>query len=132
MIAPREINIAELPYVSLQRRHELPNTEGIYFLLELDEAGDLILIYVGQSGEMRRRWKRHEVMERLSGAKDYQIAYLEMSEGDILGVESYFITEWKPPLNSAFTPIRMWGAGFYGAVPHPDILAARQRKNRPY
>lgn len=131
MTDPREINIADLPFVTLQKRHDLPSAEGVYFLFEPEEDGDLTLIYVGQTGDFRRRWKRHEVMERLSAEKDYHIAYFEVSDASLLAIESYFIAEWMPLLNKTFAPVKMWEAGFYGSGPRPDLLAARQRKNRP-
>lgn len=96
-LLPINIDLSSLDYVLLADRDKLPNTQGIYFVLE-DEK----VIYIGLSKtSILRRWWTHEKVKDLIERKgEIKIAWFECRAVDLLPLmESTLIGYFDPPLN---------------------------------
>jgi GIY-YIG catalytic domain-containing protein len=98
----QQIDLLALPYVMLSELAHLPECEGIYFAIE--ESGELL--YVGQSTNIRARWRSHHVKNSLcdpsdlAGARRIRLAWLAVDDAqDLLELEDRFILQFKPRLN---------------------------------
>ena len=100
MINPSEINPTTLPSVTLQNKGGLPNEAGIYFAI--DSIGTVQ--YIGQSSDIRARWKSHRQTKKIRGDKGCRIAYILCPESLLNNVEEALITWFLPPLNTEFRP----------------------------
>jgi hypothetical protein len=78
MLTPESINLSKLPAVSLAERKQLPQTAGIYFVINSLET----VQYIGRSTNLRKRWLQHHCQGYL--ANGGRIAYLEVSEATLL------------------------------------------------
>ncbi len=86
-----------------QRVHKLPRLPattgvvGVYFLFNGDDC-----VYVGQSTDIHGRVRSHKLQR--DGAKDFDsYAFVEVNEGDLDSMESYYIFMLNPVLNKCRT-----------------------------
>lgn len=93
-----------LPYVMMSELRYLPTCAGVYFAIE---AGDQVA-YVGQSVNIRNRWRRHHRegdlcdLSDLEAARGVKIAWLEVSDlAKLSEIEREMIQRFRPRLNKA-------------------------------
>jgi hypothetical protein len=72
----------------------LPPTAGVYAVL----AGGDVVLYVGSSTDLRRRRRRHNMLQHLTEWPDVRIAW--PATDDLDAVEQGWIAALKPLLNS--------------------------------
>jgi hypothetical protein len=94
-----------LPYVMMSELRYLPTCSGVYFVVE---EGNQIA-YIGQSANIRKRWRAHPVENDLCGlsnlhaARRVRIAWAEITDVDRLStLERELICQYKPRLNDTF------------------------------
>lgn len=90
-----KINIATLPSMPFTDLVRLPNIRGVYFAL--DDQGRVL--YIGQTVSLTRRWMGHGKLPEISESGCTRIAWL-CSSGNLRHLESVFIRQFKPPLNT--------------------------------
>jgi len=96
MINPAEINFSALPWVPLDATAGFPSQPGIYFAI--DSTGTIQ--YIGRSGDVRGRWKRHHRYEDLAAIGGVKIAYLFVDTPELLpAIEEALIAWFRPLLN---------------------------------
>jgi GIY-YIG catalytic domain len=109
-----------LPYVMMSDIHYLPTFSCLYFVIEDKQH----IVYIGQSCNVRRRWRVHHIksdlcdLNNLESARRVRIAWLEASDIDSLPqLERAMIRRFRPRLNAVLngdekpattTPLRMF------------------------
>jgi len=97
MINPSEICPDSLPSVAIDDRKKLPETPCVYFAIDSDN----VIQYIGRSLNPRQRWAKHHRTPQLVEMGGVRIAYLEMSDSELLPeVEKALIDWFAPSLNS--------------------------------
>lgn len=100
---------SKLPCVKLEDRKQLPAISGIYFAMQQDEV-----LYVGLSGNIRERWKRHHKTPELIGMDDIKIHWIPSDGRPLIDQENEYIKRFRPPMN--------WKVSKYDWIPvYPDI-----------
>jgi predicted GIY-YIG superfamily endonuclease len=93
--------ILELPKVPLQAKELLPESSGIYYVL--DETNKVW--YIGQAKNIRKRWqgKAHHRIFQLEAQKKnhFTIYYEQVSEFQLDSVEKQRIEKYHPHLNAS-------------------------------
>lgn len=85
----------EFPFnVPIYKLDMMPNVSGVYVA---ESLGDVL--YVGQAGDLRERWKAHHMTGQLLAYPDVVVRWVECSRADLLSVERRWIEELKPALN---------------------------------
>lgn len=97
-----QIDPLTLPYVMMSELDYLPTCSGVYFAIEEVEQ----VAYVGQSCNIRQRWRAHHVegdlcdLSDLHSARRVKIAWFETAGGeDISTLERLLILRFRPRLN---------------------------------
>lgn len=82
--------------LDFDNRTLLPKLPAIYFVLQDEE-----IIYIGQTKNLVDRWRRHHIINQLTGLSGkISIAWLQFEDGTLLSViESFLITALEPRLN---------------------------------
>ncbi|MBD2457986.1 GIY-YIG nuclease family protein [Nostoc sp. FACHB-87] len=62
-------------------------------------GGD-ILLYIGATVDLRRRWQRHQRMDEIVFIKGVYLAWLRCQESRLAALEDYYIRAFKPELNN--------------------------------
>lgn len=100
-------NHLAIPSVPFQFRSKLPSASGVYVLyLGAD------VLYVGQSADIRHRWKNHQVHDKLALASetlaspDLRIGWLVIPKHLLSFVEIYLIGLLYPVLNITHRELR--------------------------
>lgn len=100
-----EIDPLALPCVAMSEIPYLPKRAGIYFVIE--EGG--VVVYIGQSLNIRLRWAGHHVADELcapmdlEGARRIRIAWLIVEDNSQLSdLERAFIWRLRPRLNQKY------------------------------
>ena len=106
---PKLIDIATLPSIDLSDRKHLPGVSAVYFVIE-----EGVVIYVGASENLLRRWRSHNKLEQLEGRPgQIKIAWLECPAASIVTtIEDAMIKLFQPELN------------LYGST-RPEVVNAR-------
>lgn len=89
--------VHSLPSVSLLDLRKIPQSPGIYFVID-----EMQVIYVGQAGDLRQRWKGHKLQAELRAKQNTDtitIAYIETSEFALNELEKLFIDHFQPLYN---------------------------------
>lgn len=86
-----QVEVAALPSVPFASRGMLPPIPAIYFALS--DTGEVL--YVGQSTDVRRRWKEHE----RHGPEMVKIAWLPCTPRRLTALERAIILALRPRLN---------------------------------
>lgn len=98
MINPSEIDLLALPSLHLDDKKHLPQCPGVYFAIDSNDK----VQYIGISQDIKARWSQHHRENQLNGIGQIKIAYLEISELDMLrDVETALINWFTPPLNNS-------------------------------
>jgi len=99
-----EIDPASLPYVAMSELRYLPESNGVYFVIE--EGGQVV--YIGQSVNIRQRWRNHHVqpdlcdLADLEAARRIRVAWFLTPNADETGeIETLLIRRFRPRLNSS-------------------------------
>ncbi|MBP0016900.1 MAG: GIY-YIG nuclease family protein [Cyanobacteria bacterium SBLK] len=101
LIDPKSINLANLPAVPLCDRKKLPAIPGIYFAI--DSLGNIQ--YIGRSQDINQRWRNHHREKTLEEIGKIKIAYLKISDVDLLpAIEDALIVWFNPLLNNVRLP----------------------------
>lgn len=90
-----------LPSVPYSNRDTLPEDSGIYILFHVC-SGQRKVLYIGQSVNIRRRWKAHDTSRNfhmLKKLKNLEIAYVLMPSQYLDRVEMHLIKKHNPMLN---------------------------------
>lgn len=101
IIDPELVNLKSLPFVSIEDRHLLPDSQGIYFVIDADDKIQYIGKVFGSKG-FCKRWEnsRHHRYDQLIKLESVKIAYLETDNIESIDqLEKDFIALYKPILN---------------------------------
>jgi putative transcriptional regulator len=102
-----EIDPLSLPYVMMSELRYLPVCSGVYFAIE--ESGQVA--YIGQSVNIRRRWRAHHVQDDLcdlgdlNSARRVRVAWLQVEKTQLDRIEVELIRRFKPRLNANHIPV---------------------------
>ncbi|MFQ4139623.1 GIY-YIG nuclease family protein [Nodosilinea sp. PGN35] len=88
--------LSDLPSVPLNERGYLPAVSGVYIAATATQ-----ILYVGQSGDMRQRWRSHNQLDRLVGFEGVRLYYLLTPQGFCGQLESALIRQFAPLLNTS-------------------------------
>jgi DNA-binding Xre family transcriptional regulator len=89
------IDIQEWPFVSIEERDKLPRMAGVYVAASEGEV-----LYVGQSTNIKQRWKSHEKLQELSAYPRVRVGWLKVEADDERdAIESLLWTRHSPVLN---------------------------------
>jgi GIY-YIG catalytic domain len=91
-----DIVIATLPSIAMTARDTLPACSGVYFALS--ETGTVL--YIGQTHNLRIRWKQHHHMSSLTSRGCVSIAWHPCSNEDMGELEWRLIRQFQPILNT--------------------------------
>lgn len=95
-IAPESIDPLNLPSLPLESRKDLPNCQGIYFVI----SSQGLIQYIGRTNNLKKRWQKHHRLSQLEKYLDVKIAWLEVSDCSLLPLIEKALIEWfKPYLN---------------------------------
>jgi hypothetical protein len=101
MLDIEQINLESLPSVSIEDWRHLPETSCIYFAI--DAQG--IVQYIGRSVNLRQRWINHHRKKQLACIGGVKIAYLSISNLDLLPELEKALIDWfDPKLNAQSLP----------------------------
>ncbi len=90
------VDINSFPSVEVNERANLPEIAAIYFVLNSSRE----IQYIGQSKNINSRWRYHQKLKELKDTNDIRIAYMAISDVDLLfEVEQALIRHFNPPLN---------------------------------
>jgi excinuclease UvrABC nuclease subunit len=96
MINPADLNLSSLPWVPLDATAGFPSQPGIYFAIDSLNQ----IQYIGRTGNIRGRWKRHHCYNDLKAIGEIKVAYLFIDAPELLpDVEAALIEWFNPPLN---------------------------------
>ncbi len=91
-----DIHLNSLPSVNVLCKNELPEYSGVY--LVINHTKDVL--YVGQSLNLKTRWKSHKCTNFLNDK--CRILWIKVSP-DLLGrIENFLIDKFSPVLNKRF------------------------------
>jgi GIY-YIG catalytic domain len=76
IIDPASLDIMALPSVALADYRQLPDTTALYFIV--NAIGKLL--YIGQSIELKTRWRTHHRLARYQQLEGIRIAWLDLSD----------------------------------------------------
>jgi DNA-binding Xre family transcriptional regulator len=96
MIEIDSVNPLDLPSVPLEQRSQLPETSCIYFAID----GEGVVQYIGQTKNLKRRWKAHDKGVELGAIGGVKISYLDCDTTLLNDIEKALIDWFDPPLNS--------------------------------
>lgn len=90
-----------MPIISIRSRDNLPEVSGIYKVI--DFSANKEVIYVGQSKNIRKRWKNHEQLAKFwADNRDFDslfIEWIEVVEENLNSAESLAIRFYCPKYN---------------------------------
>jgi excinuclease UvrABC nuclease subunit len=90
-----------MPIISIRSRDNLPEVSGIYKVIDFSSNKEVI--YVGQSKNIRDRWKNHEQLAKFwEDGRDLNslfIEWIEVVEENLNSAESLAIRFYKPKYN---------------------------------
>jgi len=96
MISPECIDFSALPSLPIEQRKNLPNTSGVYFVI--DSSGNVL--YIGRSSNFQQRWIKHHKSDELQKLTNISLTWIEVSETSSLPEIEAALIEWfNPPLN---------------------------------
>lgn len=90
-------SVKTLPSLAFSEKRNLPDTPGVYFVLDDDGA----ILYVGAAWySLKKRWRQHNQTRRIRQGKQVRIAYL-VCEDDLYRhrAEEFAIFNLQPELN---------------------------------
>ena len=91
------IDIFALPALPLEERHTLPECQAVYFVLE-----ERRVLYVGQTRQLRSRWRAHHLLSVLLEAPGKRIAWVEERQAWMRSrLEQQGVTLFRPRYNKA-------------------------------
>lgn len=88
------IDLKDLPKVSLSNRGNLPAISAVYFCFTRTKV-----LYVGQSQDIRHRWRGHHKLEELLLIEGVFIGWLDCAPSELAHKEQKYILRLKPLLN---------------------------------
>ncbi len=93
------IELSELPSISLNARQDLPTCSAIYIVIDsLNQV-----LYVGQASNLQARWQGHHRLEQLNKInkkKLVRIAWVVCNKNQLNRLELYCIEKYCPLLNN--------------------------------
>lgn len=84
-----------LPSLPLSDKRLLPQVSGVYFVLDVND----VILYIGQSGNVRSRWTAHDQLNALREAVRPRIHWCECEAGERIEAEDGCIYRFRPALN---------------------------------
>lgn len=95
------VQIGHLPSLAFEHRRELPEIPALYFVLD----GQMRIMYIGQTGNLRDRWKSHHRALQM-GSGGYRIHWnMITDEQQRLEGERQSIKLFRPPWNRSEVPV---------------------------
>lgn len=94
---PAAVSISSLPSVPFAERQNLPEFQGLYFVVCADGG----VAYLGKARNIRHRWMTHHRRHNIARIEGASIAWLELDVSATLlrDAELSCIAHFKPPLN---------------------------------
>lgn len=80
--------------MQLEMRSQLPTTSAIYFAIDATKT----VQYIGRSTNPQQRWMSHHRYEQLSNLGGVRIAWLEVSDLELLPEIEKALIDWFQPL----------------------------------
>ena len=91
------VEISYLPSVAFEYRRDLPTVPALYFVLSAQRD----VMYVGQTGNLRKRWESHQRAIQMQ-AGGYRIHWYRIDgEQERAAVEGKAISYFRPPWNNS-------------------------------
>jgi predicted transcriptional regulator/predicted GIY-YIG superfamily endonuclease len=116
------INPFQLPFLAIPQRDQIPSIGGIYFVIS--KNGDLL--YIGQTVNLKIRWRRHECGINLESPRETKIAWLAVEDfQERIKLEKALIRKFKPPLNWVSKAVEK------KKTLMPGFMKKRQKQNKP-
>ncbi len=95
---PESINLSTLASVLFEERSQLPESSGVYFVV--DDKG--IVKYIGRAKNLNFRWIQHHRIPQLKAMDSIKIAYLVVDDLSLLKEIEKALIEWfNPELNNS-------------------------------
>jgi len=90
------IEISHLPSMAFEHRQNLPTIPALYFVV----SAQLDIMYVGQTGNLRDRWKSHQRSIQMQTG-GYRIHWFRFdNEAERALIERRAISYFRPPWNN--------------------------------
>lgn len=135
-ISPDQIDLALLPSVLFESKHELPACAAVYFVLSAEQE----VLYIGRTISLQRRWAGHHRLEAYRSRPEVKIAWLLVTDEAFLSaLEAACIAYFEPKDNQRPGHSHSGPVARNGPVPHgyvrgqivlqPDLL--EWAKNQP-
>jgi GIY-YIG catalytic domain len=96
------INPFALPYIAYKDKANLPNSSGIYYVLNRSKRE---IVYIGRARNIRNRWRNHHrdwdvgILESIHADGRITIAWEIYPENHLKELETKRIWEFKPVIN---------------------------------
>ena len=95
MISIENIDLFQLPSLPLLEYKDLPKTRAIYFVI----TGETVL-YIGQTDCLRRRWRKHQILNKVICFEKVKIVWIELSSRlKRINIERELIKKINPLFN---------------------------------
>lgn len=76
----------------------------VYFVWFPYDPPPDILLYVGATNNLRRRWRNHQRWNEIGFVEEIYLTWLRCQESRLAALEDYYIRTLKPELNGARVP----------------------------
>ena len=114
-----------LPSLPLEWHKALPAVSGVYLVLNSDSQ----VLYVGQSGNLQKRWKKHHLKKQLLEMGGIRLAWIELPDVSSLDEKEFsLIQRLAPPFNQKTTLVKRRSQVPTGLTLHcrlPVLMAKR-------
>lgn len=95
------VQIGHLPSLAFEHRRDLPIISALYFVLD----NQMNIMYIGQTGNLRDRWKSHHRALQMEGG-GYRIHWKVIAnEQQRLKGERQSVKFFRPPWNRSEIPV---------------------------
>ncbi|MBE9016937.1 GIY-YIG nuclease family protein [Chroococcidiopsidales cyanobacterium LEGE 13417] len=102
-----DLHIDRLPYVEFLKKERLPESAGIYFVID----GERKIWYVGKAQNLKARWKGHhraDQLQKIHKKNPLKIFWHSCDRGETIlaQLETFFIEKYYPVLNQTKVEIK--------------------------
>lgn len=118
----------KLPSLPLEWHKALPAVSGVYLVLNSDKQ----VLYVGQSGNLQKRWKKHHLKKQLLEIGGIRLAWIELPDISSLDEREFsLIQQLTPPFNQKTTLVKRRSQAPLGLTLH-CLLPVLMAKKMPH
>ena len=101
LLAPETIDVTVLPWTPIKHYRALPQCPALYFVMTNTQE----VFYVGRAQQLKTRWNTHHRLEEFLAFSDFRIAWLEVSDPELLPIlENACIEYFQPKANKHPSP----------------------------